>query len=108
MRSGLPVKIESNAEGKSYHRSGGLGEEKEEEEGTLLEEETRRRRKRMRRPGLPGPQGCYFFVDGNPAREARVRMNVQMSKGGGMCHLILFFRGEILKGIHIEKSTAAS
>ena len=38
MRSGLPVKIESNAEGKSYHRSGGLGEEKEEEEGTLFEE----------------------------------------------------------------------
>ena len=38
MRSGLPVKIESNTEGKSYHRSGGLGEEKEEEEGTLFEE----------------------------------------------------------------------
>ena len=62
----------------------------------------------MRRPDSPGPQGCYFFVDGNPAREARVRMNVQMSKGGGMCHLILFFRGKILKGIRIEKSTAAS
>ena len=62
----------------------------------------------MRRPGLPGPQGCYFFVDGNPAREARVRMNVHISKRGGMCHLILFFHGEILMGIRNENDTAVA